>query len=83
MIIRGSDMKNVQISFDENLLESVDRIAAKSGTSRSAIVREAIRQWVWQKGIRDFEREWINKLKERPDKYEHSDEWMKIQKWGD
>lgn len=76
-------MKNIQISFDENLLESVDRIAANSGTSRSAIVREAIKQWVRQKEIREFEREWINKLKEHPDDLEHSDEWMKIQQWGD
>ena len=76
-------MKNIQISFDENLLESVDRIAAASGTSRSAFVREALKHWVRQKEIREFEREWINKLKESPDDLGHSDEWLKVQQWGD
>ena len=76
-------MKNIQISFDENLLDSVDRIAATSGTSRSAIVREALKNWVRQKEVREFEQDWISKLKESPDELEHSDEWMNIQQWGD
>ena len=76
-------MKNIQISFDENLLDSVDRIAATSGTSRSAIVREALKNWVRQKEVREFEQDWISKLKESPDELEPSDEWMNIQQWGD
>ncbi len=37
-------MKNVQISFDENLLEEVDRFAASEKISRSAIVRKALKK---------------------------------------
>jgi len=39
-------MKNVQISFDENLLSTVDRIASSSNLSRSAVVREALKAWI-------------------------------------
>jgi len=42
-------MKNVQISFDENLLKSVDGLAASTRLSRSAIVREALRRWIKEK----------------------------------
>lgn len=48
-------MKNVQFSFDENLLKSIDRIAASYQISRSAIVREALENWNRQREIHEFE----------------------------
>ena len=39
-------MKNVQISFDENLLDAVDRFAASAKISRSAIIRKALSDWL-------------------------------------
>lgn len=74
-------MKNVQISFEENLLESVDSIASSSQLSRSAIVREALRNWIKQREIREFERKWIRKLKEHPQDEVNSESWMDIEKW--
>jgi len=47
-------MKNIQISFDETLLEEVDRIAETDRLSRSAIVREALKTWIKQKEIKAF-----------------------------
>ena len=76
-------MKNVQISFDENLLKSVDSLAASTSLSRSAIVREALRRWIKEKKIKEFEEEWIKKLKENPDDTQESEAWMKIEQWGD
>ena len=76
-------MKNVQISFDENLLKSVDSLAASIRLSRSAIVREALRRWIKEKKIKEFEEEWIRKLKENPDDTQESEAWMKIEQWGD
>jgi len=76
-------MKNVQISFDENLLKSVDSLAASTSLSRSAIVREALRRWIKEKKIKEFEEEWIRKLKENPDDTQESEAWMKIEQWGD
>ena len=74
-------MKNVQISFEENLLASVDSIASSSQLSRSAIVREALRNWIKQREIQEFEREWIRKLKEHPQDLVNSEAWMEIEQW--
>jgi metal-responsive CopG/Arc/MetJ family transcriptional regulator len=76
-------MKNIQISFDETLLEEVDRIAETSRLSRSAIVREALKTWIKQKEIKAFEEQWISKLKESPDDSKDSDAWIQMEPWGE
>lgn len=76
-------MKNVQISFDENLLNTIDNIAASSKTSRSAVVREALKNWIKQKEIKAFENDWIRKLKESPDDRSDTDAWMDAEHWGE
>lgn len=76
-------MKNVQISFDENLLNTLDNIAAASQLSRSAVVREALKNWIRQREIQAFENEWIRKLKENPDEIADSEAWMNAEHWGD
>ena len=76
-------MKNVQISFDENLLKEVDNLAASTRLSRSAIVRKALQKWIKEKKAREFEDAWIKKLKKYPENTQESDAWMKIEQWGD
>ena len=76
-------MKNIQISFDEELLKTIDRFAAVSRQTRSAVVREAVKTWVRQKEIDAFEDEWIQKLKETPQEVEDSDAWIKAEQWGE
>jgi len=75
-------MKNTQISFDEKLLKEIDRVAASSRKTRSAIVREAVKAWLIQKQIQDFEDQWIKKLRETPEEVEESEAWMKVDHWG-
>jgi metal-responsive CopG/Arc/MetJ family transcriptional regulator len=74
-------MKNVQISFDENLLTAIDRIAATSRESRSSIIRKALEFWIRQKEINEFEQEWIRKLKENPDESKTTDSWIESELW--
>ena len=76
-------MKNVQISFDEELLATVDHWAASSQLSRSAVVREALKTWVRQKEIKEFEDEWIAKLKENPRDQEEEEAWLEAESWSD
>lgn len=76
-------MKNVQISFDEDLLNEVNSMVASTRLSRSAIVREALRRWIREKEIKIFEDEWIRKLKENPDDTQEAKAWIKIEQWGD
>ena len=47
-------MKNVQISFDEDLLKAIDRFAMSSRLTRSAVVREAVKTWVRQKKVKEI-----------------------------
>ena len=76
-------MKNVQISFDEGLLATVDHWAASSQLSRSAVVREALKTWIRQKEVKAFEDEWIAKLKENPRDQEEEEAWLEAESWSD
>lgn len=76
-------MKNVQISFDENLLEEVDSFASTHKVSRSEVVRGALRSWMKENEIKEFEDQWINRLKQRPDDADSTEAWVKAQSWSD
>jgi len=76
-------VKNVQISFDEDLLNEVNSMVASTRLSRSSIVREALRRWIREREIERFEDEWIRKLKENPDDTQEAKAWIKIEQWGD
>ena len=76
-------MKNTQISFDEQFLELIDRAAAKTNKTRSAIVREAVRLWLKQKEIDDFEEVWIRKLKEHGESPDSVYDWSEIDQWDE
>ena len=76
-------MKNVQISFDENLLDAVDRFAASEKVSRSAVIREALSAWLREREIREFEDQWISSIERNPDESEDAEAWAQAQKWSD
>jgi len=76
-------MKNTQISFDEKILNEIDRVAASSRKTRSAIVREAVKTWLNRKRIQDFEDQWIKKLVENPEELDESEAWINADLWGD
>jgi metal-responsive CopG/Arc/MetJ family transcriptional regulator len=76
-------MKNVQISFDEELLHELDRHAASSNLSRSAIIRDAVKSWLRERQIKIFEDEWIRRIREKPDEAEDAEAWLKAQYWSE
>lgn len=76
-------MKNVQISFDEELLEEFDRFAESAQLSRSAAVREALKAWIRQKHVEAFEKEWIRKLRESPPDKDADDAWLDAESWSE
>jgi len=76
-------MKNVQISFEEDLLNAVDRFASSSKLSRSAIVRTAIKHWLREQQIKEFEDQWIRSLKQKPDDSKDAEAWIQAQQWSD
>jgi len=76
-------MKKVRISFDEKLLEMVDGVAASSRVSRSAIVRETLKNWLRQRQVKKFENEWIKKLREVLQDSEETEAWHSAESWSD
>jgi Arc/MetJ-type ribon-helix-helix transcriptional regulator len=45
----------VQIVIDKNLLQAVDQAAQRAGSNRSAVVRDALREYLRRLEIRDHE----------------------------
>jgi Arc/MetJ-type ribon-helix-helix transcriptional regulator len=76
-------VKNVQISFDEDLLATIDDLAASSQLSRSAVVREALKTWIRRKQAKDFEDAWITRLKESPPEPSEDDAWLEAETWSE
>ena len=75
-------MKNVQVTVDEQTLRQVERVAKPLGLKRSAVVRQALRQWLRTRAVERFEQEWIAALGARPDEAGRAEEWLTIQTWG-
>ncbi len=76
-------MKNIQISFDEKIIEELDYIVSVSSLSRSEIITEALIQWFKQREIKTFEDDWIEKLKQQPDTSEDAERWIQVQTWSE
>ena len=76
-------MKNVQISFDEKLLHAIDHLATASKLSRSAIVRQALKRWMREKEVMEFEEQWITSLQRNSDNLDNVEEWVQIDTWSD
>lgn len=75
-------MKNVQITIDPETLSMVDRVGKPLGLKRSAIVRQALREWLRRKAVERFEQEWIGALGKHPDQAERAEQWLGIQDWS-
>lgn len=75
-------MKNVQITIDQATLAAVDRAGAPLGLKRSAIVRQALREWLRRRSVERFEEEWIAALQHNPDDGRRADDWLSSQAWS-
>ncbi|MDM8550342.1 hypothetical protein QUF72_09700 [Desulfobacterales bacterium HSG2] len=76
-------MKEIQISFDEDVLEEIEQIVSTTDISLSDIVGDAVRRWLKGRKIRKFEEEWIEKLRQHPDDPEDAEKWLPLQYWSD
>jgi len=74
-------MKNVQITIDEETLESIDRVGNPLGLNRSQIVRQALREWLHRHAVRSFEEKWIAALQKQPDNPSRAEQWLGLQTW--
>lgn len=76
-------MKNVQVTIDEETLARVDRAGKPLGLNRSAIVRQALREWLRRRTVDSFEREWIAALERNPDDASRAEQWRDLHVWSE
>ncbi len=76
-------MRTVQMTLDEELIESVDKIVKELKTTRSSFTRKALREAIERLNVRMLEEKHRKGYKLHPvRKYEFS-VWESEQEWGD
>ncbi len=76
-------MKTIEIAFDENLLDQIDRFVSVTNLTYSDIMKDALRLWLKERETKMFEKEWIEKLKQHPDDPEDAEKWIPSQTWDE
>lgn len=76
-------MKTVQMTLDENLIKSVDKIAKTIGTTRSAFARDALRMALKRYNIKELEAKHRKGYLKSPVQPGEFSVWEDEQVWGD
>ncbi len=76
-------MRTVQMTLDEDLVRTVDKVARDLHTTRSAFAREALRQAVTRFRERMLEQRHREGYRRNPVAADEFTAWEKEQKWGD
>jgi len=76
-------MRTVQMTLDEHLVQTVDRVAKDLHTTRSAFAREALQQAVARVRTRRLEDKHRQGYLRKPAVADEFSVWKKEQKWGD
>jgi metal-responsive CopG/Arc/MetJ family transcriptional regulator len=76
-------MRTVQMTLDEDLVQTVDRVARDLHTTRSAFTREALQQAIARNKIRKLEVKHRQGYLRKPASADEFALWEKEQEWGD
>ncbi len=79
----GVGMRTIQMTLDDDIVESVDKIVQELGTTRSAFTREALRAAVKRHYVRRLEAKHRRGYELHPVKNEEFSVWEGEQDWGD
>ncbi len=74
-------MKTVQMTLDEDLIVSVDKIAKRLGTTRSAFTRQALKSALREDRVNELERKHREGYKRKPVKKGEFGNWEAEQVW--
>jgi metal-responsive CopG/Arc/MetJ family transcriptional regulator len=74
-------MKTVQMTLDEDLIVSVDKIAKRLGTTRSAFTRQALKAALREARVSELERKHREGYKRKPVKKGEFGDWEEEQVW--
>ena len=74
-------MKTVQMTLDENLIASVDKVAKRLGTTRSAFTRQALKIALREVRINELEQKHHEGYKRKPVRRGEFEDWETEQVW--
>ena len=80
---RLNQMKTVQMTLDEDLVKSVDKLVKELDTTRSEFTRKALREALKKFNISVLEEKHRKGYKNKPIKKEEFEIWESEQAWGD
>ncbi len=76
-------MRTVQMTLDERLVQTVDKVARDLHTTRSAFTREALQQAIARINMQALEERHRQGYLRKPASRTEFAAWEKEQKWGD
>lgn len=76
-------MRTVQLTLDEELIEQVDALAKRLGTTRSALTRDALRAALARRRTQALERKHRAGYRRKPVAKGEFDAWHGQQRWAD
>ena len=76
-------MRTVQMTLEEDLVKTVDNIAKKLRTNRSAFTRSALREAIHRLEVAHLEKMHRKGYTLKPVNNEEFSVWEKEQRWGD
>jgi metal-responsive CopG/Arc/MetJ family transcriptional regulator len=76
-------MKTVQIVLDERLLNATDKVVKRQHTNRSAVVRDALRDYLKHLHTRELERREREGYLTHPDTEAELSGWEEVAAWPD
>ena len=76
-------MKTIQMTIDETLLDEVDTAIISLDTTRSAFMREALKQALQRYRIKQLEKQEAEAFARLPMDLDEVLEWQAQQVWGD
>jgi len=76
-------MQTVQIVLDETLLRATDDAARRVKLNRSALVREALREYLGKLRVAELERRDRQGFERLPDTADDLDPWERAAAWPD
>jgi len=76
-------MRTIQMTLDDDIVESVDKVVKELKTTRSAFTREALRDAIYRFNISRLEEKHRKGYESHPVKKEEFSVWEEEQDWGD
>ncbi len=76
-------MRTIQMTLDDDLVKTVDRVSKELNTNRSAFTRKALREALARYSLEQLERKHRQGYEQHPTAADEFSVWETEQAWGD